>query len=99
DHYVELPITGYLGYAVDTLESETGDVPFIAEERGEHGDLKIVVPARFQGRVHVYYKEMLSFAIADAVSAMMAIGLLGLWVRTRYLTRKKIKDSLLTGGE
>lgn len=75
--YVELPLTGYQGYKLKTWEQQEV-VPYITEEVGAHGDLKIAVPAGYSGGISVFYGGFPIFHAAEAVSlatlAAMAAG-------------------------
>ncbi len=70
--YFEIPLTGYKGYAV--VAQDTGrELPCIARERGAHGDLRLEVPAGYEGSVRVSYRGFAVFWAAELAS------LLGLW--------------------
>ena len=80
--YVEIPLMGYKGYC---LEAEnTDDMPYITEECGTHGDLRIAVPAGYKGEVRISYKGFLLFRIAEVVSLVSLLAILG-W----YLCEKR----------
>ena len=72
--YLEIPLTGYRGYAIEALK-DFGETPCLAEERGEHGDLRIAVPGGFDGKVRIWYKGFAIFRVAELASA---IGILSL---------------------
>lgn len=65
--HLELPLTGYKGYAVEAL-AEAEEPPYISEQRGDHGDLRIVIPARYQGGISVRYRGEWFFRLFEAVS-------------------------------
>lgn len=79
---LELPLTGYKGYAVECVASGTRlaeEVPYITEERGSHGDLRILVPGNFQGTIRVAYRGFAIYRIAETVSALTLLGI-GIWI-------------------
>ncbi len=82
--YLELPLLGYKGYVIDAAEGE-GAVPYVTQERGAHGDLRIAVPGGFQGTIRVWYKGFALFRAAEAVSGVSIVLLTGcgLWKRRR----------------
>lgn len=67
ERYLELPLTGYKGYQLDSTDTED-EVPYITEERGKHGDLRIAVPAGYQGNITVEYKGFGIYRTAEAIS-------------------------------
>lgn len=85
--FVELPLTGYKGYALEC--SEYGDaVPYITEERGDHEDLRIAVPAGYEGSIKVSYKGFISFRIAEMISWATVISIVLYWIRRRRMQWK-----------
>lgn len=72
--FIELPITGYRGYGIDATALAGEDVPVIDEQRGAHGDLKIVVPAGYEGRISVSYKGFFLFRAAEWISLLSILG-------------------------
>lgn len=72
--FIELPITGYRGYGIDATAPAGEDVPVIDEQRGAHGDLKIVVPAGYEGRISVSYKGFFLFRAAEWISLLSILG-------------------------
>lgn len=76
EQYVELPVTGYKGYAVEADKKE-GQQPYIHTRRGSHGDLIVAVPAGYSGRIYVTYRGNVLFRVAEAVSwiSIMVIAL------------------------
>lgn len=74
EKFLELPLIGYKGYAVEY--EKTNDIsPCIAEERGAHGDLRIVIPGGYQGVIKICYKGYMSFRVAELVSFLSVIGM------------------------
>ncbi len=75
--HVEIPLLGYKGYCLNAEDGEmTGSLPYITDERGSHGDLKIAVPAGYSGQVTVSYQGFPLFHVAEGISLMSLIGLL-----------------------
>ncbi len=72
--HIELPLTGYLGYSISSVAGDLG--PYITEERGNHQDLRIAVPAGFSDRIRVSYTGPVYFKIADWISAISILFLL-----------------------
>ena len=84
--YVELPLTGYRGYG---LEADTGTVqPYITQERGAHGDLRIAVPSGYAGNVEVSYKGFAIFRVAEGISLLSILTGMGMGIGRRH-TRKR----------
>jgi hypothetical protein len=83
--YLELPLIGYRGYSCKA-EQEADEMPYIAEERGEHGDLRIAVPAGYQGSVNVSYT---GFALFHAAEALSGAGILILAAWGIYCLKKE----------
>lgn len=85
--FVEIPLMGYKGYQLEVSE-QTEIVPYIAEEVGNHGDLKLAVPAGYQGDVRIYYDGFPIFHVAEAVSLATLVCLLagGFWYRRKLKT-------------
>lgn len=73
---VELPLTGYRGYGIET-DGGTA-VPYITEERGAHGDLRIAVPSGYAGNILVSYKGFFIFRAAEWVSVLTVLLWLGI---------------------
>lgn len=66
---LELPLTGYKGYTVESTETGDGETEVrIAGDRGAHGDLKLIVPAGYEGTVCVRYQESAFFRAAEMIS-------------------------------
>lgn len=87
--YLELPLIGYKGYHAASLlpaAAET-ELPYITEERGAHGDLRLAVPAGYQGEISVAYKGFAVFHVAEAVSLVSLLSGLGI-----YLYRKRKRE-------
>lgn len=86
---IEIPLTGYKGYEVTAPGSET-ELPFVSEERGAHGDLRLAVPAGYQGTVRVSYKGFMMFHVAEAVSLGCLAVLSGMYFYRRKTAQKAV---------
>ncbi len=80
--YLEVPVIGYKGYELDS-RVQTGEAPYITEQRGAHGDLRIAIPAGFSGKLHIAYKGFFSDRIAEIVSIVSIIGILLFAIKER----------------
>ena len=77
---------------MDTTEENTAKVPYIMQERGEHGDLRIAVPSGYEGSLHISYRGFVSYYIAEVISLLTAVGILvhvGNQGRKRWITKGK----------
>lgn len=79
--YMELPLTGYRGYGIDA-DGEMA-VPYISEEIGEQGDLRIAVPSGYKGNIRVAYKGFLLFRVAEGISGATILLWLGIGLGKR----------------
>ncbi|MBD5529735.1 MAG: hypothetical protein HDR02_15235 [Lachnospiraceae bacterium] len=86
--YMELPLTGYRGYGIDA-DGEMA-VPYISEERGAHGDLRIAIPSGYAGNIRVAYKGFLLFRVAEGISGATVLLWLGIGLVKRYRKVRKI---------
>ena len=84
--YVELPLMGYKGYKIKAQGTE--DIPYITEATGAHGDLRVAVPAGFKGKIEVFYDGNIAFHIAEIVSLVTVLILIGMVL---YGRRKKLQ--------
>lgn len=88
--YMELPITGYMGYGID---AEPGtEEPYITKERGAHGDIRIAVPAGYTGGIRIYYKGSAVSKVAELVSGLAVAA--AIW----EVFRKNKMQKETTGG-
>lgn len=71
---LELPLIGYKGYVLKCSESEEFS-PYISEIRGNHGDLRVIIPPQYSGVLQVSYKGETVFRIAEAISMITLLGL------------------------
>ncbi|MCH5343527.1 MAG: hypothetical protein J1E64_05755 [Acetatifactor sp.] len=84
--YLEVPLIGYKGYAVAGLGSSGGQAePYITEETGTHGDLRIAVPAQYHGNVVISYEGHPLFHVAEVVSLMSLIAI----ISAHFLGKRK----------
>ncbi len=96
--HVEIPLTGYKGYRLKA-SGQTNMVPRIAEEVGNHGDLKIAVPAGFQGEISVYYGGLPVFHVAETVSLVTLVFLVVLQFCHRRQIRYAHREQRGGGGK
>ncbi|MBQ7955106.1 MAG: hypothetical protein IJ282_05100 [Lachnospiraceae bacterium] len=89
ESYIDLPLIGYQGYAVSSHETEKTK-PYISEERGEHGDLRIAIPAGYEGELQIRYKGFALYRIAEWISVITGFGT----VCYAVLQRRKYADRL-----
>lgn len=76
--YLEIPLTGYHGYAVTDLSTGRQDVLCVSEKVGEHGDLRIEVPPNYRGKIEISYEGFFFFHIAEWISLISFLGI-GVW--------------------
>lgn len=74
--YLELPLTGYKGYSIEN-EAQEENFPYIDEQRGAHGDLRVVVPAGYAGDLRIWYKGFGIFKVAEIISLITILGIVG----------------------
>ena len=74
-----LPLFGYRGYGVKILEGEVSpeEIPYISEARSEHGDLEVVIPAGYEGKLLIYYRGFPVFTVAELVSLVTILLIAG----------------------
>ncbi len=80
--YLEVPVIGYQGYVVKGEET-TEELPYITEERGAHGDLRVAIPKGYCGTLSISYQGAFSYRIAEAISLISLIAILGILVFMR----------------
>lgn len=75
---VELPLMGYKGYGVKSFEviDCPEGVPVISNTVGAHGDLRVEVPAGFEGGIEVFYQGFWFFRLAELVSVLSILTIL-----------------------
>lgn len=83
DHpsFIEIPLMGYKGYHVqDVGEEYVGpENPSIVEETGNHGDLRIVVPAGYQGTISISYRGFPIFRMSEVISLISSAVVIGVY--------------------
>jgi hypothetical protein len=79
--YLELPLTGYKGYELKSEMSD--DTPSITEERGAHGDIRIAVPAHYQGTITIAYGGIKIFRVSELITIVSVVLLLLLIYREK----------------
>lgn len=77
--YLELPLTGYKGYGLEFLEAE--NEPYITDSTGKNGNLRIAVPAEYEGELYISYEGFLSYRIAEIISLATMISILIYWLK------------------
>ncbi len=82
--YLELPLIGYKGYG---LECST-EGPYITEQRGAHGDLRVAIPAGYKGELVISYQGFMSYRIAESISQITIIGIIFICLWRRRLQWK-----------
>lgn len=86
---LEVPLMGYKGYGIRTTDTQAfsaKETPYIAEEVGTHGDLRIAVPAGYAGNVRISYQGFPMFHVAEAVSIASSAAVLAGYF---YLRRRQ----------
>lgn len=73
---LELPLIGYKGYAIEN-DAQEENFPYIDEERGAHGDLRVVVSAGYVGDLRIWYKGFGIFKVAEMISLLTVLGIVG----------------------
>ncbi|GFI65478.1 hypothetical protein IMSAG185_01077 [Lachnospiraceae bacterium] len=86
--YLELPLMGYKGYKVKEYDGIGQNCPDIAEERGDHNDLRIAIPAGYNGKIKVSWDGFALFHAAEAVSIASIVIILS---RSWWTWRRKVK--------
>lgn len=84
--YLEIPLTGYKGYGISASAGD-GGMPYITEDRGAHGDIRIAVPGNYSGRITVSYRGGVLFGAAEGISLLSVGGLLYMEIRGRKRRR------------
>lgn len=94
--FIEIPLMGYKGYSVMALDDgdEGAETPYITEEVGNHGDLRIAVPAGYQGSLLISYQGFPFFRAAETVSWVSLAAVIGMYL---YYKGKKIKHGIQIG--
>ena len=90
---VEIPLMGYKGYGIEVLSNEGigTAIPYIAEAVGNHGDLKVDVPAGYQGAISISYQGFAIFHVAEVISVLSLVFVLGMFA---YHRGKEIRDGI-----
>lgn len=73
--HLELPLTGYKGYRLEGMGA-SGNLPYITETRGAHADLRIAVPAGYEGTLEIWYEGLKGFPAAEWISLITLAGIL-----------------------
>lgn len=91
--FMEIPLMGYKGYQIQSSK-QVSELPYITEEMGAHGDLRIAVPVGYEGKISISYKGFPIFHIAEAVSV---ITLAAMSIIYLYHKRKKAENGIESG--
>lgn len=86
---LEVPLLGYKGYQLE-CDNTGSEEPYISEERGAHGDLRVVVPKGYKGNISIKYVENSLYLLADYVSLLTVLVMVGYEI---YHIRKKNKNN------
>lgn len=90
EKYLELPVIGYKGYGIREEKSGTNS-PYVADTKGSHGDLKIIVPAGYQGMLYISYMGFPVFRVSEVVSLLTGL-MVGLYLlKWRVYYGKKVE--------
>lgn len=91
-HYIEFPLIGYKGYTVKEIAAESdasyAAQPYICEERGEHGDLKVAIPAGYAGSIRVFYQGFPIFRIAEVISLITVLAIILIYFSMAFRSKK-----------
>ncbi len=89
EHYIELPMILYKGYSVeDTVTGET-----LTLCKGENGDIRVMLPAGFEGTVRVWYSPMWYWHAAEAVSLCFWLCIIVWLIRRRHMLNASLRNS------
>ena len=86
---IDMPVMGYKGYDIKVKDmlSLSEEIPYVSEEVGMHGDLKLIVPKGFSGKISVSYEGFWFFHVAELVSMLTIISIVG--VKLYQMGKKK----------
>lgn len=83
--FIELPLTGFKGYGVKGNVKSGDSLPYVCAERGAHGDLRLAIPAYFEGDIEVgYYGN----GITKAFEWISVIGVVWICLRGKKICLK-----------
>lgn len=83
--YVELPILYYRGYTAQ--DSATGE--YLEVESGDNSVVRVLLPAGYEGEVHVQFTEPRYWRLAEVISLLTALGCIGYAWINREKNRKQ----------
>ncbi len=90
--WLELPLIGYKGYTVENkLDGEK--LSWITEKRGEHGDLRMLVPAGYAGYVRVWYEGLPVFHVAEMISLITVLGIFLFYLFCLWKRKKGVGEN------
>lgn len=87
EHYIEFPLMGYQGYSIAIVEGMEG--PYITDELGKHGDLRIAVPGSYEGSIYISYTGFPMFRVAEVISM---VGILVIMILALYRQIKRRRN-------
>lgn len=71
--YIDFPMLYYKGYRARDIDSGK----MLSVDKGENYDVRVMIPAGFQGNIRVWYAGMWYWRAAEAASVIAGIGFLG----------------------
>lgn len=84
EYWVELPMLYYKGYtAEDVVSGERFEIV-----SGNAGDVRVLLPAGYDGSLHVWYSGMWYWRVAEAVSLLALLGIAILWGKSKKASNK-----------
>lgn len=87
DSYVELPILYYRGYTAQ--DSVTGE--YLEVEAGDNSAVRLLLPAGYEGEVHVQFTEPGYWRLTEIISLVTALGCLGYaWVNRKKKRKQEV---------
>ena len=91
DGYIEIPLTYYDGYVAINPETDTE----LTLSNGYNNCIRIDIPAGFNGTVDVSFREPLLWRIAEITSALSAISLLAVLLKSNATAFRKTKKTII----
>lgn len=86
DGYMELPLLYYKGYRAQV--KDTGEaLPVL---KGDNSDVRVLLPAGFQGEIRVWYGGMWYWRVAEGLSVAVGLGVLAYYVLVCF-RRKRMR--------
>ena len=85
EYWIELPMLYYKGYRAEDVV--TGEV--FETLQGNSGDVRVILPAGYDGSVHVWYNGMWYWRVCEVISLLTVIGIIFFWKRKRKIEGAK----------